>query len=136
LSDSVKNSIRLKFLHQNNKDKNGYQYGVARVKYDKSGKLEECYWTLSDSSDVDSAIAEYYGSLDSSKYYIQPDENGFDFVNRVVTDVAKNMVAEIVNIPITGGIKLDQALATKDATNQVSSEARDASFATKDGEQL
>lgn len=46
-------SERLAWLHKFNKDSEGYEYGVCRVKYDQYGKLVSCLWTASDHSDID-----------------------------------------------------------------------------------
>ncbi|MFZ3286618.1 MAG: hypothetical protein WA191_07180 [Telluria sp.] len=45
---------RLAFLHSANKDAEGFEYGVARVRWDAAGKVE-FYWALSDHSDIDAA---------------------------------------------------------------------------------
>lgn len=51
-----KDSIRLKWLHSNNKDADGYEYGVMKVKYDEHGHLVSAFWTASDHSDIDPLI--------------------------------------------------------------------------------
>ncbi|QNK65880.1 hypothetical protein [Variovorax sp. PAMC26660] len=51
------NTARLAWLHTANKDAEGYEYGVCKVKYDEAGKLVSCLWTAGDSSDVDAAMS-------------------------------------------------------------------------------
>lgn len=48
---------RLAFLHSTNKDADGYEYGVCKVKHSAAGNIESFLWCLSDHSDVDAAIA-------------------------------------------------------------------------------
>jgi hypothetical protein len=48
---------RLAFLHSANKDAEGYEFGVARAKFDAAGSMESFLWALSDHSDLDRAIA-------------------------------------------------------------------------------
>lgn len=51
-----KDAERMKFLHSVNKDKLDWEWGVARVRFDKFGQVEAFNWGLSDSSDLDKAI--------------------------------------------------------------------------------
>lgn len=45
---------RLRWLHHNTYvSPTGWEYGVARVKHDKNGKLVSAEWTLADHSDID-----------------------------------------------------------------------------------
>lgn len=46
---------RFEFLHSNNKDADGWEWGVAKVRFDNSGKVE-FLWGLSDHSDIDALI--------------------------------------------------------------------------------
>lgn len=48
---------RLEFLHSVNKDAEGYEYGIAKVKFSESGQIESFLWALSDGSDIDAALA-------------------------------------------------------------------------------
>lgn len=48
---------RIAFLHSTNKDADGYEFGIAKVKFDASGKIESFLWGLGDNSDLDAAIA-------------------------------------------------------------------------------
>jgi hypothetical protein len=48
---------RMAFLHSTNKDADGYEFGIAKVKFDAAGKIESFLWGLGDSSDLDAAIA-------------------------------------------------------------------------------
>jgi hypothetical protein len=50
------NALRMAFLHSTNKDADGYEYGVAKVKFSPSGQIESFLWALSDHSDIDAAI--------------------------------------------------------------------------------
>lgn len=50
------NAARLAFLHSVNKDSDGYEYGVAKVKFSPSGQIESFLWALSDHSDIDAAM--------------------------------------------------------------------------------
>ena len=57
-SDSRKLSEeRIAFLHSTNKDADGYEFGIAKVKFDATGKIESFLWGLGDNSDIDAAIA-------------------------------------------------------------------------------
>lgn len=56
-SNEAVDAERLKFLHSTNIDKNGYEYGVAKVRF-ANGQLSNFEWTLSDHSDVDAAMKE------------------------------------------------------------------------------
>lgn len=52
-------SQRLKFLHTlgpSNPDKEGYEWGVFKVKWDEHGTMVECWQTACDSSDLDAAM--------------------------------------------------------------------------------
>lgn len=49
---------RMTFLHSINKDADGYEYGIAKVKFSPSGQIESFLWSLSDNSDLDAAIAQ------------------------------------------------------------------------------
>ena len=48
---------RIAFLHSTNKDADGYEFGIAKVKFDATGKIESFLWGLGDNSDIDAAIA-------------------------------------------------------------------------------
>lgn len=48
---------RLAFLHSTNRDAQGYEWGVAAVKFDAHGKVASCLWGLSDSSDIDKLMS-------------------------------------------------------------------------------
>lgn len=48
---------RIAFLHSTNKDADGYEFGIAKVKFDAAGKIESFLWGLGDNSDLDAAIA-------------------------------------------------------------------------------
>jgi hypothetical protein len=55
------NAKRLAFLHSVNVDSDGFEYGVAKVKFSPDGSLEQCYWTCSDHSDIDAIIESVKG---------------------------------------------------------------------------
>lgn len=52
-----KNDVRFHFLHSTNRDAEGYEYGVCKVKHDAAGNIESFLWCASDHSDVDAAAA-------------------------------------------------------------------------------
>ena len=48
---------RLEWLHEGcDKDAEGYEWGVARVKFDEHGKVASFLWTDSDHKDLDAEI--------------------------------------------------------------------------------
>ena len=49
----MKYKARLDWLHSANKDSNGYEYGVCKVKFDADGKVVDFSWTLADHSNID-----------------------------------------------------------------------------------
>lgn len=52
-------SRRLRWLHAPNKDAEGWEYGVARVKFNEHGQvIAGPEWTRSDHSDIDALMAE------------------------------------------------------------------------------
>lgn len=55
----VSDAARLAFLHSTNRDADGFEYGVARVRWN-DGEIE-FYWTLSDHSDIDALIQAQAG---------------------------------------------------------------------------
>lgn len=48
---------RFAFLHSTNKDAEGYEYGVCKVKHDAAGQIDSFLWCVSDHSDIDAARA-------------------------------------------------------------------------------
>ncbi len=54
---------RMEWLHANAgaKDSEGYEWGVARVKWNEQGQPESVLWTLSDCSDLDAEIEKGSG---------------------------------------------------------------------------
>lgn len=55
---TITDSDRLRWLHSNNTDADGWEYGVMKVKYGADGqRVEGPYWTASDHSDIDPLIA-------------------------------------------------------------------------------
>ena len=55
---------RIAFLHSTNKDADGYEFGIAKVKFDAAGKIESFLWGLGDNSDLDAAIDAKAASWD------------------------------------------------------------------------
>ena len=55
--EANRDAERLAALHTSLVDSDGYEWGVARVKW-KSGKPESVLWGLSDHSDLDAAIED------------------------------------------------------------------------------
>lgn len=55
---SYSNSDRLNFLHTTNCDSEGYEWGVARIKFE-NGRAVSTLWTNSDSSDLDKVMEEH-----------------------------------------------------------------------------
>lgn len=51
-----KNDARWKFLHTTNKDAQGFEWAVMRVKWE-NGRISEAWHTNSDLSDMDAEIA-------------------------------------------------------------------------------
>jgi hypothetical protein len=57
-----KDSLRLKWLHTCNvpgqavQDAEGWEWGVAKLKFDKHGQMLDAQWGLSDSSDIDALM--------------------------------------------------------------------------------
>lgn len=56
LAEVDKDAARLKWLHGTNEDANGYEYGVAKMRYVEC--KTEWLWCLSDHSDIDAAMKE------------------------------------------------------------------------------
>ena len=56
MTHTYTDSQRLAFLHSTNKDAEGYEYGVARVRFDAEGRRSSCLWTFSDHSDLDALM--------------------------------------------------------------------------------
>lgn len=56
--NAVSDAERLAFLHTPNEDAEGYEFGIARVKYGAFGSIESCLWTASDHSDIDAIISK------------------------------------------------------------------------------
>lgn len=53
----VTDTERMAFLHSCNEDPEGYEYGVAKVKFDEGGAVS-FLWTASDHSDIDTIISQ------------------------------------------------------------------------------
>jgi hypothetical protein len=54
---AITDSVRLAFLHTHNRDAEGYEYGICKVKFDAFGQLASGpFWTASDHSDIDARI--------------------------------------------------------------------------------
>lgn len=54
---NAKDAARMAFLHSPNKDAEGYEYGIAKVRFTPDGRVETFSWALSDSTDLDAAMA-------------------------------------------------------------------------------
>ena len=65
---------RLEFLHSVNKDAEGYEYGIAKVKFSESGQIESFLWALSDGSDIDAALAAQPAAPELQSCGCQPGE--------------------------------------------------------------
>lgn len=50
------NATRLEALHSKLIDDEGYEWGIARIKWDEHGNLKSALWTASDHSDLDALI--------------------------------------------------------------------------------
>jgi hypothetical protein len=55
-AEEWQNTRRMTFLHTTNKDSEGYEYGIAKVKHSPSGHIESFLWALGDNSDLDAAM--------------------------------------------------------------------------------
>lgn len=62
----AKDAARLRFLHTHNVDENGYEWGVAMVKFEH-GNPVSVLWTLSDHSDLDARMARAALAADAAK---------------------------------------------------------------------
>lgn len=53
---SAANDVRMAFLHSPNRDAEGYEWGVAKVRFGSDGQPESFLWGASDHSDLDAAM--------------------------------------------------------------------------------